>query len=81
MNAQYFLVTEISTLSPVNSNFQEHHNLWNTMKHSGRTFISAKFLSDQTLHLSFKELKTESQVDSRLFLKVTSGIKLISTNQ
>jgi hypothetical protein len=32
-------------------------------------------LGDKTLHLSFMELDTYSQSDSRLVLKVTSGIQ------
>jgi hypothetical protein len=38
-------------------------------------------LRDKKVHLSFMELNTESQSNSRLFLKVTSGVSLISTNQ
>jgi hypothetical protein len=73
MNALYSLFREILTISSVNGSFQEHQKLWNTMKHSGRTFIyfGKDSLRDKTLYLSFTELNTYSQSDSRLFLKVT----------
>jgi hypothetical protein len=38
-------------------------------------------LRNKKVHLSFMELNTESQRNSRLFLKVTSGVNLISANQ
>jgi hypothetical protein len=37
----------------------------------GRTFSSEKFLNDKTLYISFKELMTKRQGNSRLLLKQT----------
>jgi hypothetical protein len=44
MNTSYSLLCEIVFITSVNRSFQEAQNLWKTMKHPEKIFISAKIL-------------------------------------
>jgi hypothetical protein len=82
MIAWYSLLSEIVTNSPVNSSCQDPQKLWNTMKHSGRTFISAKILCGGKQYIcpswNWTHTVRPTQGCSSKWLR---GCNIISTNQ